>query len=301
MPSIGLVSLRLDHVREIGALREAKRLETAPSVMVVDLAKAYEGVEAAGNFRQPRALEDYRAMVLRKSAKQAAFISRHFPNARSLTEPCCGNGRLLIALSSKFDRLEGFDIAATRVAFAREWVQDCGLSNVQVDQADLLGETRPQRATADVVVCITGAFGYFDAAIPNGGHRVTEALANLVRLGGGLILELYQHSRTLRHCRTEPDREWRRWIELPEDDPFRFSLSTFRYDEATRTLYHEKRFVARDGAVDEGRSEAIRIYAPSEIADLLSPWFEDLRLFGDWNDGAFSDDGNLMIVTAHRK
>ncbi|MGF1609136.1 MAG: class I SAM-dependent methyltransferase [Kiloniellales bacterium] len=262
---------------------------------------AYEGVEAEANFPDQAALDHYRGMALQKSEAQAAFIRRHFPEARSLVEPCCGNGRLLMALAADMTRLEGFDIAESRVDFARRWIADRHHDHISVWQDDLLQPQHRVADPADLAVCITGAFCYFEAIAADGGRAAAQAIASMVRPGGGLLLELYRHPRTVAHCSMEPDGTWQRWSELPADDPFRFSLSAFRFDAANRVLHHDKTFVHRDGPIDEGRSEAIRIYDAEDVGALLRPWFSDIRFHDGWNDAPLTEETSQMVVTARRR
>ena len=259
---------------------------------------AYEGVEAPANFKDGEALARYRATVLEKSKEQASFIRRHFQNASSLIEACCGNARLLIALADSFDRLEGFDLAASRIAFAQRWIADLALPHVGAHVGDMFAY---KAQAADVGICITGALGYFDGLGSDGGKRALQAFSSLIRPGGGLLLELYQHPRVRSHCALEADGVIRHWQELPPEDPFRFYLSRYRFDQISKLLHHEKTFVGRDGSVDEGRSETLRVYSAEEMIGLLDPGYEDIVLFSGWRDEPYKDGDDTMVVTARRR
>lgn len=268
----------------------------------MDLLRTYEGVEAPENFRTPEEVTRYRRYALGKSAHQARFIHRHFSEAKSVLEACCGNGRLLIALKDEFDRLAGFDLAKSRVNFARSWIEDESHRNIHVWEDDIFHvSTGMLQGQVDLVICITGAFAYFDAIEEGKGSRALESLVRFLRPGGGLIFELYQHPVNVRRCLESGDRTLRVWSELPESDPFRFSLSAFHYDEGRRVLTHAKTFVHRNGAIDEGRVEALRIFSDQEITTLLEPNFEKISIWSDWDDTSYAEGSCRLIVTARRR
>lgn len=263
----------------------------------------YEGVEAPSNFASSLALNEYRAQALRKSQEQAAFITARIGGAASLTEACCGNGRLLITLSDTIDRLEGFDLAKSRIAFAQSWIDDLALRNIAVWEDDLLDpSSRVIGSKADILICITGSFGYFEALGEGNGQRVKDSFAHALHPGGYLFLELYPHPMVVGRCQSIKDNTYRTWAELPESDPFLYYLSEYYFDESRLVLTHKKIFVARDGKIDSGRQEQLRIYGIEEITDLLLPEFEDIALFGNWTGSRYCDGiDEAMIVVARRK
>lgn len=269
---------------------------------VIDLERAYEGVEAPENFPSFEALRRYRAHLLAKTREQRDFIQTHFPKARSMLEACCGNARLLISLADRLFELRGFDIAASRIDFAQSWIADAGIRNADVWKDDVLAPSKELDAEAiDLAVCITGAFGYFDAIRKGTDEEVVDRLANVLKPGGGLLLELYQHGSVVKHCRVEETHTYCRWAELPEGDPFRFALSEFILEEKRAILSHRKTFIARSGEVDEGRMEAIRLYKPDEVHELLSKRFQSIELFSGWTSTPYRGGDDVLIVTACRK
>lgn len=263
----------------------------------------YQGVEAPTNFHSSIALKEYRAHVLTKTQRQAAFIAKRIGEASSVREACCGNGRLLIALSDRVERLEGFDLAKSRIAFAQSWIDDLTLRNISVWEDDVLNpSSRVAGSKADCLICITGAFGYFEALGEGNGQRVRESFYNGLYPGGHLFLELYPHPLVVSRCRDAKDNMYRTWMELPESDPFLYYLSEYHLEESRSILTHKKIFVGRGGEIDSGREERLRIYGVEEILDLLSPEFEDIALFGNWTGSNYCDGvDESMIVVARRK
>ena len=263
---------------------------------------AYEGVERPENFTDQAAIDLYRAAALDKSRVQAEFIARHFPVARTVLETCCGNGRLLIFLADKMDRGYGFDLAESRIAFGNRWIVDRAIANTDIWCDDALTpSSRLSGLRVQLGICITGTFGYFEPLQDGAGQRVINCFADHIEPQGGLLLELLQHPREAAMCRLDPNCRYRSWIELPESDPFRYYLSEYILDEDRHILEHNKTFISRTGAVDTGRSEALRLYSRDEVTAVLAPWFENLSYFADWSGAPYTDDSETLIVTAKRK
>ena len=124
---------------------------------------SYEGVEHPDNFADRAAVDVYRQAALDKSRTQADFITRIFPAARTVLEACCGNGRLLIFLAQHLDHGHGFDLSKSRVAFGNRWIADQAIANVDIWCDDVLSPSpRLSGLRAQLGICITGAFGYFE-------------------------------------------------------------------------------------------------------------------------------------------
>jgi len=264
------------------------------------LENAYEGVEAATNFADAAEEQRYRRMVLEKSRHHADFIRRHLGEPSSVLEACCGNGRLLMALRGQHRALFGYDLAASRIAFAQRWIEEEAAGDVEVWVDD---SCRPSaRATGletDLVVCITGAFGYFGALDDAQEQNAVDGMAAALRPGGSLVLELYTHPEVMALLRASRSGAARIWQEFPANDPFRYLLSSYRYDAGRRVLVHDKTFIRRaDGAVDDSRRESLKIHDADSIAALLQGRFEAVHLFGDWDDRPVGDDAPRLIVLA---
>lgn len=261
---------------------------------------AYEGVEARANFSTEEDELRYRDMVLAKTEPQLKFIEEHIGIVPVLLEACCGNGRLLQGLADRVPTLRGFDAAQSRIDFASRWAESLNRPGIELWVDDCLQPSkRVSSLLADIVVCITGAFGYFGALGDTQEANVLRNLVSATRLGGKLLLELYEHRRTIDLCKSSLDGPLRLWQELPDNDPFRFALSTYRFDDQSRVLQHDKIFVRRsDGSVDGGRQEALRIYSESDVLAMLDGHYERVRLYGDWDGRPYGQDANRMIVLA---
>lgn len=265
-----------------------------------DVAAAYEGLEAPGQFTEPGSLEAYRASMLERTAAQTAFLSERLgAGGAGVLEIGSGNGRLLLDLarSGHATRALGIELSQSRTAFAQRWARDLGCDGATEFRAgDALSEELG--GEWDLAACITGTFGYFDAFAPGSAARLLQALRDALRPGGMLVLELYPHPEERRLVEAASG-TLRTWRELDEGDPWRYYLSEFSIDG--NVLSHRKTFVHRtSGEIDEGRSERLVLYTEDEIERLLAvSGFAEVQAFAGW-DGAPYAGGEVLVVSARR-
>jgi SAM-dependent methyltransferase len=273
----------------------------APVSAYTDIVRAYEGVERLEEFTVEQ-LAAYREQLLERTHGQAEFMAQRTPTHASVVEIASGNGRLLIALARRVPLRQalGIDASASRIEFAREWARDLGLERVRFETADALTRSLPDGL--DVIVCITGAFGYFDAMQPGAGARLLERARTALSAGGLLILELYPHPSWRRMLQISEEHELRLWQELPERDPWRFYLSHLRFSPDTQILTHRKTFVHRtSGEIDVGRSEHVRLHDRATVEEQLrAAGFAGIAAYGDWSGRAHQTGDELLILTGLR-
>jgi SAM-dependent methyltransferase len=260
-----------------------------------ELAAAYEGLEEP--FADRGALESYRASMLARSAPQADFLVDRLAEDARVLEVGTGNGRLLVELGRRGAIGEGLgiDLARSRIAFAQDWADELGLTTLGFETGDVF-ERGHETESYSAVICITGAFAYFEPVDPGSGLRLARLLHDALEPGGLLVLELYPHPRE-RALLAATGGEARTWRELDPDDPWRFYLSHLRLDGDV--LAHGKTFVHRTtGEVDSGRREQLQLYTPESIRSLLqAAGFRDLELFEGWTRGHYAG-GDELVVTA---
>ena len=115
--------------------------------------------------------------------------------------------------------------------------------------------------------------------------------------GGLLCLELYRERRRVELARAGGGHV-RIWDELAPSDPWRFYLSDVAYDEPSAVLTHAKTFIHREGEVDSGRVERLRVYEPDAISGLLEQeGFGEVETFAGWS-GAPYERGEFLVVTS---
>lgn len=266
-----------------------------------DVVSAYQSVEQLDGFTEKQ-LAAYRQQLLDRTAAQADLIARYAPADASIVEIGTGNGRLLIMLAQRrlLGDATGIDISASRIDFARRWAHDLGLDQLRFAAADAL--TASLHGQVDVIVCITGAFAYFDAIQQNAGSQLLKRVHGALKPGGLIVLELYPHPALRRMLENAENHELRLWKELPESDPWQFYLSHLRFSPDTQILAHHKTFIHRtSGEIDQGRSEHIRLYDVSTIRDeLQDAGYTDISTYGDWEGRAHRPDDEQLVVIARR-
>jgi SAM-dependent methyltransferase len=265
-----------------------------------ELATAYEGLEQS--FQDAEALTRYRQAMSARSSPQADFLLERVDGAAGrVLEVGCGNGRLLIELARRgaLESALGVDIAASRISFAREWARAEGHDAIEFEAADVL-ERPLESGSFQTALCITGAFAYFEPAVPGSAERLARALHEALAPGGRLFLELYPHPRERRLVEAAGG-EVRLWQELPSEDPWRFYLSHLALDAAGDVLTHEKTFVHRHTReIDSGRRERLVLYSAEAISELLaSAGFEDVQVCDGWCGEPYAG-GDVMVVAARR-
>lgn len=265
----------------------------------------FDGYESPSAFPSQEALEDYRAMLLTRTALQVDFIGRQ-TGARPLGvyEVGSGNGRLLIALARAglLQHGLGVEIARSRVAFARRWALDAGLPQVRIGEGDALtfGDFPP--GSFDLAACLTGAFNYFEPIRPTAPAEVLDRMREALKPDGWLLLEIHDLPDHRRQALAREGGELRSWSELPPADRFRFYLVECRFWEERGVLRVRKVFIGRDGTVDEGREEVLRYYQVPEVVAILSArGFDRVEVFGDFAGGSYLPGRSSVLVVLARR
>jgi SAM-dependent methyltransferase len=260
---------------------------------------AYEGVDDLDSFGDRTSIDRYRADRLRRTAPQADCLAERMSPGRIL-EVACGNGRLLLEFARRDGRPSlGIDVAASRVAFAREWAREARYGDTEFALGDAL-DYPLQTGSFVAALCITGAFAYFEAAAPGAAALLARRLNDALEPGGLLCLELYPHP-GYRRLLEAVGGEARIWNELPPDDPWRFYLSRLSLDDSGVILRHDKTFIHRaTGEVDSGREEHLYLYSEEGITEVLdTAGFHEVTLYEEWGGKRYRG-GEVMVVTARK-
>jgi SAM-dependent methyltransferase len=263
------------------------------------LGAAYEGLES--QFADPAAVAAYREAMLARSRPQADLLAPLLDRENDVLEIGCGNGRLLIELSQRgaITSGHGIDLARSRIEFAQAWAEDEGASGLEFAAGDALALDLTD-AGLGALLCITGAFAYFEPLAEGTAARLLTAWHRALAPGGLLCLELYPHPEYVTLLRTTGGHA-RIWHELGPDDPWRFYLSELHLGLDTGVLTHDKTFVHRtSGAIDEGRRERLMLYSDAQLRELLDDaGFVDVETREGWSDAAY-DGGEVMVVLGRR-
>ena len=206
------------------------------------------------------------------------------PGAHVLDLPC-GSGRHSLALSRRGYHVTGFDISPEAVGYAVQAAADAGLT-VELSVADV--RKIPLDLPVDAAVCLGNSFGYFDLA---GTKAFAASLANAVRRGGGVLLDLNTAAESLLHgYRPEPRRMVAGDVTME---------GTTEYDvEGSRLLSHY-RFSRGTESVDV--TAIHHVYTTATITELLTEaGFSDLHLYGDLAGKPYAVGDGRLLITGRR-
>ena len=261
-----------------------------------ELTAAYDGLEA--DFVDQAARDAYRAAMLARTIEQADLLLPLLAPGTVL-EIGSGNGRLLIelALRRAIHEGTGVDTARSRIEFARSWAADLRLATLRFEVADAL-EMPLEPASYDAILCITGAFAYFEPLAVGTAGALVQRWAGALRPGGLLILELYPHPELVRVVAAAGGRA-RVWRELDPDDPWRFYLSDLQVKNGTLT--HSKTLIHRtNGQVDAGRCQRLALYSEADLRKLIAATgLTNVLCREGWTDRPY-EGGESLVLTARR-
>ena len=82
-------------------------------------------------------------------------------------------------------------------------------------------------------------------------------------------------------------------VDLPSRPLFR-GVFDFGYFN----LRHKKTFIRKDGFIDDGRMEKLRIYDEGELIEKFSQWFLEIDFYKNWEGDRYAEGDALMILFA---
>ena len=264
----------------------------------------YEGYERPENFPDREALQNYRSLLLRKTEAQTEFVRRHIGDRRlRVLDIGSGNARLLVSLAQKglLDFGLGIEIAKSRVEFAQRWIRDLGLTNIETQVGDVLTFDFSSYDRFDLVVCITGAFGYFRPIRDSAPSELLALMRRSVHESGAALLEVYKIPPERLQMLQINHGQLKTWQPLPLEDRFAYYLDDYQYWPDRKIVRHGKTFIARDGSIDTGRFEMLAYYTAAELSTLLrDAGFGNPEIYSDFDDATYDEATSTQMVALTR-
>jgi SAM-dependent methyltransferase len=262
---------------------------------------AYEGFDDLARFPTALALAEYRQMLLDETERETAFVARHLGRRKlRVMDIGAGNGRLLVrlALEGMLEFGLGVEISRSRVAFAQQWVRDLGLSNIEMVATDAVGFDAFEPASFDLVTCMSDTFSYLRPIRETAPAELLSRIRAALKTDGCLLLQVYQISEARKLMLALGGGRLRVWQPLPPQDRFAYYLSDFEYAAEREILIHRKTFVARDGAIDAGRSEVLGYCTKDRLVTMLrEAGFEPPQVHADFTGAAYREGDSEVLVT----
>lgn len=256
--------------------------------------------------------EDYLEIYLHRDLTEAAravhFLSEALAlrPAHRLLDLCCGPGRHLVFLGKHVGQAVGLDLSRALLDRAHEhWrslypvPRDGANKDKRAPALLLQGDMRhlPLAAGAfDRVVNLFTSFGYFEDEAKN--QAVLEGVARVLKpapTGGepGGLFAIDHINREVLLAGLKPHTERK----LAGG---RLLIETRRYDEATRRVIKDVKFVEADGQV-KAWCESVRVYEPDELESMLAQaGLPPYARHGDYDGRPWSPQAPRLIILARR-
>ena len=224
------------------------------------------------------------------------IFARHAGSVRRILEPCCGTGRLLLALAGRGYHVAGYDLNPAMTAYARKRLEAFG---GEVWEGEMSAFAPP--GTFDAALNLVNSIGYLleDAAFSSHLDRMGDA----VRPGGIYVVQLSYGGEPPDLARFGP------WGNRSGDVSTTLLWEVVREDAAARRSYQHCRITARRGkerlVFDEDHvlrywthEDVNRLIhaSPFELAAVYWDRFEEFPL----EDYRMGEHGNLYHVLRRR-
>ena len=162
--------------------------------------KLYQGRESFADQEEEKAYRAKQRDLTRPEVEAFCRLLRLEPGSRIL-DAYCGNGRHALVLAKRGLAVVGIDISFSRIAFARNWVQD-----EEANAVFLIGDARafPLRQAFETVLILGGSFTHCLEEEEN--ISLLQGIRATLKPGGVLLID-----------NPNPQRFWR--IQHPEGTP----------------------------------------------------------------------------------
>lgn len=255
--------------------------------------KAYNSIEALGNFSSPEEIAAYRARRKARCAPVASFIAQRMAKHAdkcSVAEVGSGSSALLYQLASEgiLEKAVGIELSTSRFDFAEKWKADehhsC-VTNINQDFSSV--ELAPDGF--DWFIVSDNTFTYLYPEDPAYPGLLLQRAFTALRKGGRILLDFINYDR-----RT-PNIEIQQWNIFPKSDPFAYGLYSHRIAAGINTT--ESIFIKRDGEGQERKLELSKVYSLDDISRLLSAsGFRVTEAFAGFTGETYQRDVSERLV-----
>ncbi len=252
--------------------------------------RAYQNVESLNNYRNADELAKYRMQRLNDVQKNSNYIKRYVYRERPLRvlEYCSGSSCLLYSLESQgiLEKGVGIEISPSRHMFAERWKEDHHFQkvenlNINVQDSDF------EDNSFDLILMVDSAFNYFYPEDPSLPSKILRNSWQYLSKGGFLLFNMM--TRVRERERFKKEGVYRYWIEMPEDNPFRFGLyqqEMLSWEESL--ILTQNIYIHKNGTIDDSKKEVTKFYSLNNLKDLLiSNGFGEFKKSENFDDAEY--------------
>jgi SAM-dependent methyltransferase len=207
-----------------------------------------------------------------------------FESAPKVLDLCCGPGRISTELASMGFTVTGVDITESFLETAREDAKNQNL-NIEYINCDVREFLRPDYF--DLIVNLYISFGYFQDKSDD--LLVLQNVYNSLKKDGTFIIETLGKEIAVKN--------------FVEDEWFEREGYTVLtgYTPLDSWTYLKNRWILlKDGKRIE-KTFTQRLYSASELRELLmEAGFEKTEIYGDWDESAYDNNANKLIVVCRK-
>lgn len=264
---------------------------------------AYDDVEKLENYPTAEILLAYRRERLSFYAKHLEFLQSLFkPNHKlNVIEVGSGSSALLYQLERKGILIEatGVELSASRYRFAEQWKKDEGYHKVININSDFTKVEFGINQT-DLFLAIDNTFAYLYPESPEHPQILLQKAKQALNSGGKLILDMTYYSQPLLNEMTVPNGRTF-WRELPETNPFKYSLYRQIYRKDHNIIKAESIYITRTNTESKKIEYSYR-YTKEILAELLtSVGFTIDGWYDGFSDKAFDENNSTRLLVVATK
>ncbi|PEM43179.1 class I SAM-dependent methyltransferase [Bacillus toyonensis] len=210
----------------------------------------------------------------------------NLPKGSNILDLCCGYGRITIPLAKEGYNLVGIDGSSDLI---NSGIKEAERNAVEINFTNKDARNINFDEDFDAVINTGGAFGY--TLDVQADKYILKNIEKSLKPGGKLIMEIHSRDGHLRSFNNDYN-----------ETNFDNTKMGFEYRFDPINSIWGYTFNWKDGENSKSSSLDFRLYTPSEIIRMLEEaGFENINVFGNWDQSALEVDHSTMILVCEKK